>query len=61
MNSYEHRALLYSERYGILDYRLIDKFMVWEEHYPTEGSFRYTLDLDTMETDVRQIKKGRYD
>ncbi|PFG07166.1 hypothetical protein [Bacillus sp. es.034] len=53
----EKQALLYAEKYGVLDYEVLEGFMVYEVVYILEG-FKYLckVDLTTMK-ETRQARK----
>lgn len=55
LSYYEQKALLYAEKYGIVTYDVENNFMIWIEKFPIEGSYRYILNLDTMETKSEKI------
>lgn len=44
---YELRALLFAEKYGIIEYEVKGNMMLWLESYPNEGSFLHQLNLDS--------------
>lgn len=44
----EEKALLYAEKYGIIDYEVKGSLMTYTESYPTEGKFLCKVDLNTM-------------
>lgn len=46
---WETSALLYAERYGIIEYKVISFMMVWESTYATEGTYSHCLNLETWE------------
>ena len=47
MNGYEHKALLYAEKYGIINYRVKDDQMVYYEVWGKD-KYECTVDLNTM-------------
>jgi hypothetical protein len=51
----EHKALLRSERYGILGYEVALNYMIWEEKLPREGTFRHLFNLNTNEETTYKI------
>jgi hypothetical protein len=61
MTDKELKALLFAEKYGIIDYEVKENFMTWVEELPTEGTFLHTLNLDTMKEESEQIKKGYWE
>lgn len=44
---FEATALAYAERYGIVDYTVVGDTMTYFETFPTEGTFKATVDLNT--------------
>jgi hypothetical protein len=56
MKSYEQKATLYAEQYGIIDFEIKGKEMIYKESFPTEGIFEARVDLDTMKETRRQVK-----
>jgi hypothetical protein len=52
---FQEKALRFSEKYGILGYKIDTHKMVWEKYYPTEGRFQYEVDLNTMKEKAYQI------
>lgn len=57
----ENKALIYAEKYGIIDYRVEGKYMYWSESFPNEGNFYHVLNLETMDEKVTELTlvKGR--
>lgn len=50
MNTYKHKALLYSENYGILEYEVVGNKMQYVKKYPTEKTkYLIIVNLDTMQ------------
>jgi hypothetical protein len=47
MNGYEHKALLYAEKYGIIDYVVDGDKMVYYEVWGKD-KYECTVDLDVM-------------
>jgi hypothetical protein len=59
-NTYEKNALLYAEKFGIIEYKLQKNIMVWYESLPTEGYFKHQLNLYTMNhVSIKLQKKPR--
>ena len=54
---YETKALLYAEKFGIRDYTVKGNAMVYKEEFPTEGTYKATVNLDTMKETRKQVKK----
>lgn len=52
---YEFRALRLAEINGIVNYEVNDNIMTFIEKLPTEGTFKHTVDLSTMEETSEQI------
>lgn len=51
---YDHLALLYAEKYGIIEYNVEGNKMTYLEKLPTEGTFIHTVNLDTNKEDVKK-------
>ena len=58
MNKYELKALKYAEKYGIINYSVKNNVMTYIEFLPIEGTFKATVDLDTMK-EVRTLIKEK--
>lgn len=52
---FEQAALLYAERYGIIDYAVRDGKMVYRECFPS-GTYEATVDLTAMKETRKQIR-----
>lgn len=61
MTDYNNKALLFAEKYGIIDYYTFDNKMVWEEYFHNEGRFLHILNLDTMEEEVTKTEKAEWE
>lgn len=46
-NTHEKNALLYAEKYGIIEYTLKRNIMTWYESFPSEGHYKHQLNLVT--------------
>jgi hypothetical protein len=46
IEGYELNALLYAEKYGIIEYTVEGNIMTYEEFYLNEGRFLHKVDLD---------------
>ena len=57
MDNYESKALQYAEKYGIIEYIVKDSLMTYIEVLPLEGTFKATVNLDTMKETRILIKK----
>ena len=57
MTDYDLKAIKYSERYGVRDYKLKKNIMTYREKYPTEGIYKATVNLETMEEVRKQLYK----
>ena len=53
----ELKALIYAEKWGIVEYTVQHGEMTWTTYYPNEGRFLHTLDLQTGEEITLQIEK----
>lgn len=56
----ENKALLYSERYGITDYKVRNNIMTYYEYHKDmvgekPNKYRYDVNLNTMETKVKKL------
>lgn len=58
---YEFKALLFAEKHGIIDYKVEGNLMIWEEVLRNEGTFLHTYNLDTMNEDIKKIKKAYWE
>lgn len=55
MKNYNEIALLYAERYGVIDYEVIGNKMKYEKKYIVEGLIaKTTVNLDSM-VETRQM------
>jgi hypothetical protein len=57
MMDYELNALLYAEKYGIIDYKVKGSKMTYYETYPNEGTFKAVVDLKTMKETRTHLKR----
>jgi hypothetical protein len=55
-NHYEQAALQYAEKHGIIEYSITDNTMTYFESYPSEGTFKATVNLDTLKESRSQVK-----
>jgi hypothetical protein len=46
IEGYELKALLYAEKYGIIEYIVEGNVMTYEESYTNEGRFVHKVDLE---------------
>lgn len=54
--NYHHKALLYAEKYGIVEYTVMDNTMVYYESFPLEqATYKAIVNLDTMQEQRKQI------
>jgi hypothetical protein len=58
LEGYELKALLFAEKYGIIDYKVEGNKMTYEEYFYNEGRFLHTVDLDTMKETVKQTEEA---
>lgn len=58
MTDYEMKALIFAERYGIVDYKVVNNQMIYNETFTSE-TWQGTLNLDTMKETRKQIKGGK--
>lgn len=55
-----NKATLYAEKYGILEYTIINKNMVYYANYLSErATYKVTVNLETMKENSRK-KMSRY-
>lgn len=53
---YEEKALLYAEKYGIVDYEVKGNQMIYFESFPLENTiYKAVVNLDTMQ-EKRMVK-----
>jgi hypothetical protein len=57
IKGYELKALLFAEKYGIIDYKVENNKMTFEKSYINEGRYLHTVDLDTNKETVVQTEK----
>ncbi|MBU3173313.1 hypothetical protein [Clostridium estertheticum] len=56
----ENKALIYSETYGIIEYKVIGSNMIFYTNYPTEkNTYKCVIDLETM-IEIRKVLKRYY-
>ena len=56
----EKQATLYSEKYGVLEYKLVGKNMVYYSNYLNDRTtYKVTVNLETMKENSRK-KMSRY-
>lgn len=55
MKNYELSALIRAEKFGIVEYTVIENMMVHREVWATEGLYEYTFNLDTMENEKTEL------
>jgi hypothetical protein len=53
--NYEHKATLYAEKHGIVDFEIKGKIMIYKESFPTEGVYEARVDLTTMKEKRRRV------
>jgi hypothetical protein len=56
LTPYEQAALLYAERHDIHAYNVTDNTMTYYESYSNEGTFKATVNLDTLKEVREQVK-----
>lgn len=47
---YELEALLFAEKYGIIEYEVEDHMMKYYESYPNEGTYLHQRNLETSKS-----------
>lgn len=62
VQSYEDRATMYAERYGIVVYRVKGKYMIYNKSYSEylcnpRYTVQHKIDLDTGKDETRVLKK----
>jgi hypothetical protein len=57
MTNFENNALLYAEKYGIIDYTVKGSTMTYTETFYGEGTYLAEVDLNTM-NETRTLVKG---
>ena len=61
MKNYENKALLYAEKYGIIEYEVKKNKMHYTEHFRMEGTYHATVNLDTMKETRKHESEVRID
>lgn len=57
----ENKATLYAEKYGILEYKIVDKNMVYYSNYLNDRvTYKVTVNLVTMKEKSRLLMKRYY-
>lgn len=57
----EGKAILYAEKYGILEYKIVGKSMVYYSNYLNEHvTYKVTVNLVTMTENSRKAMKKYY-
>ena len=57
----ENKATLYAEKYGVLEYKLIGKSMVYyANHLNERATYKVTVNLETMKEKSRKALKRYY-
>lgn len=54
--NYDQLALKYAEKYGIIDYKVINNEMVYYEYLPNE-TYKAIVNLDTMKESRSSVKE----
>lgn len=62
MNLYERNALMFAEKYGIIEYRIRGYNMIYNKSYPAcacepRYTVQHTVDLRTMQESTRRLKR----
>jgi hypothetical protein len=57
MTNFENNALLYAEKYGIIEYEVKGSTMSYTVSYYGEGTYLAEVDLNTM-NETRTLVKG---
>lgn len=54
---YEHRALLFAERYGIVEYKIKSNIMIYYEVFyePNKSKYKCMVDLKTMKETRKRL------
>lgn len=56
---YKTEALLWAEKYGIIEYTVKGCRMIYYKTYPTEGTYKHIVDLRTLDEKVVELKRRR--
>ena len=60
MSGYEHSAIIYAERYGIVEYHVSGNQMIYYTTFPMEhATYRAVVNLDTGH-ETREQMRGYY-
>lgn len=51
------KALQWAEKHGIIEYKVKGKNMLYTVTYPTEGSYRHVVNLETNEEKITALKR----
>ena len=52
---YDEKALLYAEKYGIIDYKVYNDEMVYYERFYNEGTYKVVVNLDTKKETRKKL------
>ena len=52
---YDQKALLFAEKYGVVEYEVHGQFMHYIERFPAE-TYECVVDLETMKEIRKQVK-----
>jgi hypothetical protein len=55
---FEQQALLYAEKWGVIDYKVKGFRMTWKEFHYGEGTYKVVLDLKTMQEERKLMKRS---
>lgn len=56
MDYYNKIALFYAEKYGIIDYKVVNGVMTYKEVFATEGTYLCEVDLDTLQESRKVVE-----
>lgn len=56
--NYDQLALEYAEKYGIINYKVINNEMVYYEYFPSE-TYKAIVNLDTMKESRSSVKERK--
>lgn len=57
IENYKNKALIFAEKYGIIEYTVKTSKMTYYVSYPIEGTYKCIVDLKTMKETRKHLKR----